>query len=98
MSKAALRRSRFRRRSSSGEGKREGPAASGESWMLVTPKPMRRTEPIGAVRLIGFGVTNIQNAPDADGPSLFPSPEDERRRKRERLSAALDNLRDRGMM
>ena len=55
-------------------------------------------EPIGAVRLIGFGVTNIQNAPDLDGPSLFPSPNDERRLKRERLSAALDNLRDRGLM
>ena len=55
-------------------------------------------ETIGSVRLIGFGVTNIQPTPDADGPSLFPSPEDERRQKRERLSAALDNLRDRGMM
>ena len=55
-------------------------------------------ETIGSVRLIGFGVTNIQNAPDTDGPSLFPSPSDERRLKRERLSAALDNLRDRGLM
>ena len=55
-------------------------------------------ETIGAVRLIGFGVTNIQDTPDTDGPSLFPSPNDERRLKRERLSAALDNLRDRGLM
>ena len=55
-------------------------------------------ETIGSVRLIGFGVTNIQDAPDTNGPSLFPSPEDERRQKRERLSAALDNLRDRGLM
>ena len=55
-------------------------------------------ETIGSVRLIGFGVTNIQPTPDANGPSLFPSPEDERRRKRERLSAALDNLRDRGLL
>ena len=55
-------------------------------------------ETIGSVRLIGFGVTNIQDTPDAGGPSLFPSPEDERRLKRERLSAALDHLRDRGMM
>ena len=55
-------------------------------------------ETIGSVRLIGFGVTNIQPTPDASGPSLFPSPEDERRQKRERLSAALDHLRDRGMM
>ena len=55
-------------------------------------------ETIGSVRLIGFGVTNIQPTPDADGPSLFPSPEDEHRRKHERLSAALDALRDRGLM
>ena len=55
-------------------------------------------ETIGSVRLIGFGVTNIQNSPDADGPSLFPSPEDERRQKRERLSAAIDALRDRGLL
>ena len=55
-------------------------------------------ETIGSVRLIGFGVTNIQDSPDTDGPSLFPSPEDDRRQKRERLSAALDNLRDRGLL
>ena len=55
-------------------------------------------ETIGSVRLIGFGVTNIQDSPDADGPSLFPSPADERREKRERLSAALDDLRDRGLL
>ena len=55
-------------------------------------------ETLGSVRLIGFGVTNIQPTPDADGPSLFPSPEDERRRKHERLSAALDALRDRGLL
>ena len=54
-------------------------------------------ETIGSVRLIGFGVTNIQNSPDANGPSLFPSPEDERRQKRERLSAALDALHNRGL-
>ena len=55
-------------------------------------------ETIGAVRLIGFGITNIQPTPDADGPSLFPSPEEERRQKHERLSAALDALRDRGLL
>ena len=54
-------------------------------------------ETIGSVRLIGFGVTNIQPTPDANGPSLFPSPEDDRREKRERLSAALDHLRDMGL-
>ena len=55
-------------------------------------------ETIGAVRLVGFGVTNIQDTPDADGPMLFASPDDERRQKRERLSAALDGLRDRGLL
>ena len=55
-------------------------------------------ETIGSVRLIGFGVTHIQNSPDSAGPSLFPSPEDDRRVKRERLSAALDALRDKGLL
>jgi len=54
-------------------------------------------EPIGSVRLIGFGVANFQNTPDAAGPSLFDSPDDERRKKLERLSEALDALRDRGL-
>lgn len=43
------------------------------------------------VRLIGFGVTNIQNHPD-DELSLLPDPERENRIKRERLSDALDSL------
>ena len=55
-------------------------------------------EKIGLVRLVGFGVTNIQDTPDVDGPSLFAAPEDERRKKRERLSDALDVLRERGLM
>ena len=55
-------------------------------------------ESVGAVRLIGFGVANLQRSPDADAPSLFASPDDERRQKRERLSAALDALRDRGLI
>jgi len=49
------------------------------------------------VRLIGFGVTNIQDHPD-DGPSLFADPADERLRKREKLSAALDALRESGLL
>ena len=53
-------------------------------------------ERIDAVRLVGFGVTNIQDSPDAATPSLFGDPEDERRLKRERLSLALDKLRERG--
>ena len=55
-------------------------------------------EPITSVRLVGFGVTNFQDTPDNLGPTLFPTPEDGRRQKRERLSAALDALRDRGLM
>ena len=55
-------------------------------------------ETIGSVRLVGFGVANIQNSPDANGPSLFQLPDDVRREKRERLSAALDALRDRGLL
>ena len=53
-------------------------------------------ETIGSVRLIGFGVTNIQNTPDAAEPSLFADPADEQRLKRERLSDALDRLYARG--
>ena len=55
-------------------------------------------ETVSAVRLVGFGVSNLQDTPDADGPSLFAAPADEQRQKRERLSAALDALRDRGLM
>ena len=54
-------------------------------------------ERFAAVRLVGFGVTNIQDSPDDDAFSLFASPDDERRQKRERLSAALDALRDQGL-
>lgn len=55
-------------------------------------------ETIGRIRLIGFGVTNLQPVPDLNGPKLFDNPEDERRKKRERLSATLDNLRNRGLL
>ena len=48
-----------------------------------------------SVRLIGFGVTNIQGHPEDDAPSLFADPTDERQRKRERLSETLDALRER---
>ena len=49
-------------------------------------------------RPIGFGVTNIQDSPGDDAPSLFANPEDETRQKRERLSATLDSLRERGLL
>ena len=49
-------------------------------------------------RLIGFGVTNFTDAPDDGQPSLFDEPDDASRKKRERLSDALDALRDRGLI
>ena len=48
------------------------------------------------IRLIGFGVTNIQETPDTGELLLFADPNDKRREKRERLSATLDALRAKG--
>ena len=56
------------------------------------------TCPHGAIRLIGFGVTNFRRSPDDGQLALFASSEDAAREKRERLSRALDSLRDRGLM
>ena len=56
--------------------------------------PVRRPK---SVRLVGFGVANLQDSPGDDAPSLFADPEDEAREKRERLSEALDALRDKGI-
>ncbi len=55
------------------------------------------TAPFGAVRLIGFGVTNFRSTPGDGQLTLFKETEDATREKRERLSRALDNLRDRGL-
>jgi len=55
-------------------------------------------ERIGAVRLIGFGVTNLRTTPEDEAPSLFADPDEERRRKLERASEAIDRLRGRGLM
>lgn len=55
------------------------------------------SERIGCLRLIGFGVTNIQQSPDNDQPQLFESCDDEMRKRHERLSSVIDNLRDHGM-
>lgn len=54
-------------------------------------------ERFGAVRLVGFGVTQIQDSPDEPAPSLFPDAGALRRKKYERLSEALDALRSQGM-
>lgn len=49
-----------------------------------------------AIRLIGFGVANIQSTPHAnDAPTLFAATDDILREKRERLSDALDALHER---
>ena len=48
--------------------------------------------------MIGFGVTNMQDSPDDDAPSLFADPEDETRLKRERLAETLDSLREKGLL
>ena len=55
-------------------------------------------ETVGSIRLIGFGVANIQGTPDTGELSLFADPKDAQREKRERLSAALDKLRDKGLI
>lgn len=57
-----------------------------------------RSAKLKTVRLIGFGVTNFQSSPIGDTPSLFADPQDEEREKRERLSAALDALHERGLL
>ncbi len=53
--------------------------------------------PRAAVRLVGFGVTNFRASPDGGQLSLFATPEDNARERQERLSRALDTLRDRGL-
>lgn len=45
------------------------------------------------IRLIGFGVSDFVPIEDSDPPSLFPSPTELERRRRERLAAALDAVR-----
>ena len=59
--------------------------------------PLRKQ--VRPLRLIGFGVTNIGDDPD-DGRqmTLFGDDGDERRERRERLSEALDALRDSGLL
>ena len=55
-------------------------------------------ERLGAVRLVGFGVSDFVDSPDADAQlRLFEEPETEQRLRREQLSETLDRLRERGM-
>lgn len=79
----------------------ENPARDDQAFRAAALTLFDREWPEGGgrvVRLIGFGVTNFQNVPDADGPMLFANPEDAAREKRERLSSALDALRERGLL
>ncbi len=50
----------------------------------------------GAVRLIGFGVSDFTSAPDLGEMSLFGDPATDAREKNERISAVLDRLHDKG--
>ena len=45
-----------------------------------------------SIRLVGFGVANIQSSPSEGEQFLFENTEDAQRRKRERLSSALDRI------
>jgi len=51
-----------------------------------------------AYRLVGFGVANFTVSPDDGQPTLFDAPDDSRRKRRERLSEALDALRGKGLI
>ena len=59
------------------------------------------TRPRGsrAIRLVGFGVANLQGHPGDDAaPQLFDLPDDAARRRRERLSETLDALKAKGLL
>lgn len=45
-----------------------------------------------SVRLVGFGVSDFVASPGGESPSLFPSPLEAQRAKREKLAAVLDAL------
>jgi DNA polymerase-4 len=55
-------------------------------------------EKFTAIRLIGFGLADITGSPPENGLSLFSNPDDERLKRYERLSDALDSLRKRGLV
>lgn len=55
-------------------------------------------EEIRTVRLVGFGVAGFVDSPDGGQPTFFPGEDDLRRRRNERLSFALDRLREKGLI
>lgn len=50
------------------------------------------------IRLVGFGVGSLRNDDDDGTPTLFDYPDDTKRKRRERLSEALDDLRAKGLI
>ncbi len=69
-----------------------------ELFDAMWPENIRAKTGREAVRLIGFGVGNIRRTPPDSGQmTLFPSPDDSARKKRERLSEVLDNLHGKGL-
>lgn len=61
--------------------------------------PPARPRGSRAIRLVGFGVANLQDHPGDDAaPQLFDLPDDAARRRRERLSEALDALKAKGLL
>lgn len=64
-----------------------------ELFDAVWPKEIPAKFGCKAIRLVGFGVTNIRQQPNDDGQmELFENPDETVRNKRERLSDALDRL------
>lgn len=69
--------------------------------LFDTAWPSGASRPIGAglkgaVRLIGFGVSDFTPAPGSGELSLFGNPGDDAREKSERISAVLDRLQSEG--
>ena len=60
--------------------------------------PPARPRGSRAIRLVGFGVANLQDHPGDDALRLFDLPDDAARRRRERLSETLDALRAKGLL
>ncbi|MGN0855045.1 MAG: DNA polymerase IV [Kiritimatiellia bacterium] len=76
-------------------------AAANELFDAAWPvKPTGRTRPprTRPIRLVGFGVANLQDHPDSGEMQLFAPPDDIARQKRERLAETLDALREKGLL